>query len=278
MTRYLLIAVAALFVCVTSSEAQSVFVDVNFDNGSYPADGVAINGFSDSTGQWIEGDNEVEIDTGNVRSSPKSIRYNAITNRVAEYHFTEAVSNSLVNSTTDLVLEWSYYRAVTEQKMGVVPKGGNHAFDDRELGELAIDGDGVARFFYDDSVEGYQRDTFYDPGSNLTGWWDWRLTFNNSGSEGIYKEVEVRAPGETSFTAFLNAPNTALFRADGDMGPYFNVIKVGHSQGQTGTGNPDGAFDSIKISQIPEPSTVVLFSVAGVMGLIMLPFRRRRRK
>ena len=273
MTRYLLIAVAALFVCIASSEAQ--LVDVDFDTG-YPADGVAINGVTDLYGQWIEGDNEVEIDTGNFRSSSKSIRFNAETNRNAEYHFTTAVSESLVNSTEDLVLEFSYYRAVTDQKMNVVPHGGNDADDDRELGHLHIDGDGVARFFYDDSVEGYQRNTNYDPGSNLTGWWDWKLTFNNSGSVGIYKEVEVKAPGETSFTSFLDAPNEAWFRADGDFGPYFNMIRMGHEQ--TFPGSRDGAFDSIKISPVPEPSTVVLFSVAGVMGLIMLPFRRRRRK
>jgi len=246
MTRYLLIAVAALFVCVASSDAQSVLVDVDFDTG-YPEDGFPINGFIDSYGQWLEGDNQVEIDTGNFRSSPKSIRYNAVTNRNAEYHFTNPVSQSLVNSTEDLVLEWSYYRPATNVTMQFVPYGGDTATQDGELGEAHIDASGVARFAYDDSLSGYFPHNFYDPGSNLTGWWDWRLTFNNSGSEGIYKEIEVKAPGETSFTAFLDPPNEARFRSDGNMGPYMNYLRMG--QAQPSPGSREGAFDSIKISQ-----------------------------
>ena len=71
MTRFLLMAVAALFVCVASSPAATL-VECDFDSLPYGGDEVSIDNVSDSYGSWDAPAGK--IDTDNSRSSPKSAR------------------------------------------------------------------------------------------------------------------------------------------------------------------------------------------------------------
>ena len=262
MTRFLLLVAvgltAALFVGVASSQA-GVLMDINFDGSPYGADGSSVTSVADPFGSWSG--SSWEIDTDNKRGGTASAMQTAAV--FVDFSPNSTTKTDMVDSTLPLLVEWSMYRPETDDEIRLIVKGGTDSGASSDLWQMNLQADGDV--FFERSGGS---DEFNVTG-NLTGWWDFQATLDMTGTAATKDITSVlfREPGAGGWTEVL--PETRSFK---NAGAFHNLMRWDGRGAAIGT-----AYDSIKISEIPEPSTLALLGVGG-LGLVVLAFRRRRRK
>ena len=279
MTRYFLIAVAALLVCVASSHGANVLLDLNFDSSPYGTEGTALGGLVGPQGTHQETIGNATVDTSITRAGAGSMEVTTVAsgNRYSgTYQFNSAVSDAIASATPlPLTFEYSLYRHSTEEYLRMYLHGGatNTAFN--EISQpLDIWNNGDVHLYTYLPEGGGAVESVLDVTGNLTGWWDMVYTLNPaaSASERMeYVSVTVTPPGGSAMEMPGIVGNDRHVNAVGDHWNGWHVYHEGAG------GSPGTRWDEMKVWVVPEPSTLALLGV-GALGLVVMAFRRRRRK